>query len=142
MKTTLSILFLVLLASFAEAQTTTNIAFRISVETVTAGTTNTVNTTLRLDYGTAAEAFSIDGFALGHAQNIAANGTNAPTFGVYMRQELKDQLVRPASRVAQDRVKQASAVDKIPTIIANQWDNLTQAQKNQLAAIAAAFPNP
>jgi hypothetical protein len=127
----------------AEAQTVTNIAFRVTVETVTAGVTNSVNSTVRYEgAGSEQDVFAVNGLAVAYAKNVEANGVNAPTFPVFLRQDIRDQVVRPYSKAAQDAAKKALAVDTIPTIIANQWENLTQQQKNQLAAIAAAFPNP
>lgn len=142
MKTLLLTLLLAAATLAADAQTTTNLVFRVTVETVTGGVTNSVNSTLRLDNSNESEAFAIAGFADAYSANVALNGGAAPSFQVFLRQELRDQFVRPVSRTAQDKAKQALAVDKIPTIIATQWENLTPQQRNQLAAIAAAFPNP
>jgi hypothetical protein len=143
MKTLLILAALAMGLAQAGAQTVTNITFRVSVETVTGGVTNTVNTPLRLEgAGSESDVFGVNGLLNAYALNVAANGENAPTLGVFLRQEIKDQVIRPYSKVAQDAAKKALAVDTIPTIIANQWENLTQQQKNQLAAIAAAFPNP
>lgn len=142
MKTLILIAALALSYS-ASAQSITNIAFRVTVETVSAGVTNSVQSTVRYEgAGSEQDVFAVNGLAAAYEQNVVANGVNAPTFSIFLRQEIRDQVVKPNSKVAQDAAKKALAVDNIPNIIANQWENLTQAQKNQLAAIAAAFPNP
>lgn len=143
MKLKLILLAALALTYSASAQTSTNVVFRVTVETVTGGVTNSVQSTLRLEgAGTEPEVFAVNGLLTAYEQNVAANGENAPTFPLFLRQEIRDQVVKPYAKVVQDAAKKALAVDTIPTIIANQWENLTQAQKNQLAAIAAAFPNP
>lgn len=139
---------LILIASIAfgfnaDAQSVTNIAFRITVETISGGVTNSVNANYRLEgAGSESDVFGVNGLVAAWDLNRVANGDNAPTFPVFLRQEIRDQVVRPYAKVVQDDAKKALAVDKVPLIIANQWENLTQQQKNQLAAIAAAFPNP
>lgn len=140
----MKILLALLLSSVAlAAQTTTNLVFRITVETVAAGVTNGVNTTLRLDSNnTDFDTFALAGLAQAYAANIVANGTNAPTYGIFLRTELKDQFVRQYKKAAEDKAKQSLAIERVPTIISDKWDLLTTAQRNQLAAIAAAFPNP
>ncbi len=140
---TLILLAALALSYSASAQSITNVAFRVTVETVTAGVTNSVQSTLRLEgAGSEPDVFGVNGLLTAYAQNVAANGENAPSIQNFLRQEIRDQVVKPYSKVAQGAAKQSLAVDKIPTIIANQWENLTTQQKNQLAAIAAAFPNP
>lgn len=136
----MKILLVLLLSSAAALAQTTNLAFRVSVETVNGGVTNTVNSTIRLDFGNEKEAFTINGFADVYNKAVASGETN--TFPVFIREELKKQFVRAHSVHGQNLSKQSSAVQLIPLIVERRWEDLTQAQKNQLAAIAAAFPTP
>lgn len=62
MKSLIIALSLAASACIAQAQTVTNIAYRITVETGTVGvSTNSVNTHLRLDYGTSKDLTRING---------------------------------------------------------------------------------
>jgi hypothetical protein len=49
-------------------------------------------------------------------------------------------LITQPILAAQAKEKEALVVNKLPDIIMTRWDDLTTAQKNQLIAIAAAFP--
>ncbi len=143
MKHLLSFLTFLTFAAVAAAQTTTNIAVRVTVETITGGVTNAANAIARYDYGSStADTLTVDGLALSYADNVRVNGVNAPLFPAFIRQEIKDLFRSQYLKPAADAQKRATAVQNVPTIIANQWENLTVAQKSQLQAIAAAFPNP
>lgn len=136
-------LCLLLFNSWASAQLVTNIAIRVTVDVINTGIiTNSSQATLNLDSGTGKDLYAIRGFNDAWARNKQANGTNATTFVVFCRQEIKDRAVVPLARENQSTEQQASAIQLLPQIISVRWDDLTQTQRNQLAAIAAAFPNP
>lgn len=136
MKTLLTILALAAFALTTKAQTTTNIAWRITIETVTAGVTNSVNTNFRWDASVKKDALKIDGVAYYFGQYVAGGGTD--TFGQWLRTDVNDRAKTYSdAKVAADNAVIAA---KIQTLLTSQSDLLSTAQLNQLAAIAALLP--
>lgn len=120
----------------AKAQTTTNLAYRVTIETVTAGVTNSTQSTVRLDYGTKKEALMIDGLAKAYRDYVIAGGV--ATFEAWLKTDIKDRAREYSN--AKIAVDNAAMAAKINTLLTTQSDLLSAAQLNQLIAIAALLP--
>src|SRR5262245_25085752 len=141
MKKLLAIAILTLAAFTAQGQTTTNIAYTITIETVTAGVTNTANpVTFRYDYGAKKDALRIDGFNFAYGQYCATFGTNAPTltFKQWVKQvtqALPDEYARQQQQAAN-----AATLAKLSVLLTTQSDLLSTTDLNNLNTIAAKAP--
>lgn len=133
MKPILAVIALVACSLVAQAQTTTNIAWRVTVETVVAGVTNSVNTNFRWDASVKKDALKIDGMAYYFGKYVQGGGTD--TFGVWLRTDVNDRGKSYAD--AKQAVDNAALGATINLILTTQSDLLTVAEKNQLIAIAA-----
>jgi len=132
------ILLIGLLAGISASAQTTNIVFRVTVENSVTGTNNS---TLTLAAGTPKDLYAIQGLIQAYNASKVSLGTNAQaTLETFVKQDLKDVYTKPYSQAAQAKEKESLVVNKLPDIIMTRWDDLTTAQKNQLIAIAAAFP--
>lgn len=136
MKTLLTILALAACSFVARAQTTTNIAWRITIETVTSGVTNSVNTNFRWDASVKKDALKIDGMAYYFGQYVQGGGTD--TFGQWLRTDTNDRAKVYAD--AKQAVDNAALAATLHIILTTQSDLLTVSEKNQLLAIAAKLP--
>lgn len=133
-----SLLSLGLLATAltAQAQTTTNLAYRITVETVTAGVTNSVNTNFRYDASGASDAAKINGFALAFATYRAGGGSK--DFGAWLKQDVTDRAKAYAD--AKAAVDNAALLAKISALLLSNPDLLSASDLSNLATIAAKAP--
>lgn len=124
----------------AHAQSTTNLTYRIQVESVTAGVTNTTTTNWRYDAGgTKKDTNRLAGVHYAYGVYLATVGTNTPlAMGVW----LKNAHVMLIDDYATQKVTadNAAIATKIQTLLTTQSDLLSTAQLNQLAAIAALLP--
>lgn len=140
MKKLLFALALAALPHAARAQTTTNVTYRIQVETVTGAVTNTVSTNWRFDAGgTKKEIARLDGIQYAYANYVTAQGTNTVlALGPWLKQQ-HTALIDDYSSQKQ-AVDNAALAATINLILTTQSDLLSVAQKNQLIAIAALLP--
>lgn len=140
MKSLLTIALLAL-ALTAQAQTTTNLAIRVQVESITGGTTNTTSTNWRLDYGNKNDALRVDGFNFAYASYAAALPTNqvAVAPGVFFKQNLVKPLL---DNYAQQKQAADNAVllQKLTSLLTVNSDQLTAGDLTSLNTIAAKAP--
>ena len=120
----------------AQAQTTTNISYRVIVETVTAGVTNSVTTNFRYDYGTKKDALKVDGFALAFAQYKAAGG--AQDFGGWLKIDIGDRA--KAYQDAKQASDNAALLAKLQALLTTSPDLLSASDLTSLNTIAAKAP--
>lgn len=130
-------LALLILPIAAKAQTVTNIAWRITVETGTVGgTTNSVNSNLRLDYGVAKDLTRINGWVF--AWNVAKASGNTNILGDWIKTDTKDRSDQYAA------VKQTSdnavLVQKLTSLLLQNPDLLSASDLSNLNTIAAKAP--
>lgn len=126
-----------LFALIAGAQTTTNIAFKITVETVSGGTTNNAVSNFRFDSGgTKADQIRIDGAAMAYATYRSGGGTNA--FEVWLKQDVKDRLKEYAD--AKAHFDNAATAAKISSLLLQNPDLLSASDLSNLATISAKAP--
>lgn len=71
----------------ASAQSTTNLAYRVTIEVVTAGVTNSTQSIIRLDDGTKREKFLIAGVISAYEKSGSTN-----TFLNWLKTDIKDRL--------------------------------------------------
>lgn len=137
MKTLIAIAAIAFAALSSQAQTVTNLAFRITVETgVVGGTTNSVNTNLRLDYGTAKDLTRINGWVYAWNAYKVAGGTN--DLGSWLKTDLKDRADSyAATKQAADH---AGLVAKLTSLLLQNPDLLSASDLSTLATIAAKAP--
>lgn len=140
MKTLIAILTLAASAFVSKAQTTTNIAIRFTVETVTAGVTNSTPTNFRWDYGNKKEALRVDGLNFAYSHYVSTFGTNAPTlnFNQWMKANYTDFVQGYASQKQQ--ADNVIILQKLTVLLNGNTDLLTQSDLNNLATIAAKAP--
>lgn len=137
MKKLLALAILVLPLA-AKAQTVTNIAWRITVETGTVGgSTNSVNSNLRLDYGVAKDLTRINGWVF--VWNAAiASGSTTSTLGDWIKTDTKDHSDSYAAvKQANDN---ASLVTKLTSLLLQNPDLLSTSDLTNLQTIAAKAP--
>lgn len=140
MKKLLLLSALLTMPMVARAQTTTNLTYRIQVETVTAGATNTVNTNWRYDAGgTKKDANRLNGVHFAYANYFTTIGTNTPlALGPWLKQQhvvLIDDYAN--QKQAADNAVTAA---KILSLLTINSDLLTTGDLTNLAAIAAKAP--
>lgn len=129
---------LLILPLAAKAQTVTNIAWRITVEIGTVGgSTNSVNSNLRLDYGVAKDLTRINGWVFAWNTSTASRSTTS-TLGDWIKTDTKDRSDSYAA------VKQAndntSLVAKLTALLLQNPDLLSAADFTNLQTIAAKAP--
>lgn len=134
------ILILPLLMAFcftAKAQTTTNITWRITVETVTAGVTNSVNTNFRYDWGTnTKDGLKIAGLATAFATYRSGGGQN--DFGAWLKTDVGDRAKSYSdAKLAADN---AALAAKISSLLLSNPDLLSASDLSSLTTIAAKAP--
>lgn len=118
------------------AQTTTNIAYRVTVETVTGGVTNNVNTNFRYDAGTAKDATKINGLALAFAQYKANGG--AQDFGGWIKIDIGDRSKAYAD--VKTQADNAALLAKLTSLLTANADLLSGSDLTSLNTIAAKAP--
>lgn len=120
-----------------KAQTVTNIAYRITVETGTVGgSTNSVNTNLRLDYGTNKDLTRINGFVFAWNAYKASGGTN--TIGDWLKTDVKDRA--DAYAATKNVADNAALLARLQTLLMSNPDLLSASDLSNLQAIAAKAP--
>lgn len=136
----MKILLVLALAAFtfaAQAQTVTNLAFRITVETgAVGGTTNIVNTNLRLDYGTAKDLTRINGWVYAWNAYKVAGGTN--DLGSWLKTDLKDRADSYAA--TKQAADYAGLVAKLTSLLLQNPDLLSASDLSSLTTIASKAP--
>lgn len=120
----------------ARAQTTTNIAYRVTVETVTGGVTNSAVTNFRYDASNASDAAKINGFALAFATYRAGGGSK--DFGAWLKQDVTDRAKAYAD--AKAAADNAALLAKISALLLSNPDLLSASDLSNLATIAAKAP--
>lgn len=140
MKTLITLALLAFGALAVQAQTTTNIAYRIQVETVTGGVTNTVNTNWRYDYGTKKDSVRIDGIAFAYKVYTNSLATNdvALALGPWLKRQ-HQALVDDYAAQAQ-RASSADTLAKLTSLLTANIDLLSASDLSSLATIAAKAP--
>lgn len=124
-------------ALIAQAQTVTNIAWRITIETGTVGgTTNSVNTNLRLDYGTAKDLTRINGFVYAWNQYKAGGGQS--TLGDWLKTDQKDRADSYA--LVKQQADYLALVAKLSALLLQNPDLLSASDLTSLNTIAAKAP--
>lgn len=137
MKTLIAIGLLALSVLAAKAQTVTNIAWRIQVETGTVGgTTNTVTTNWRYDYGTAKDLVKINGYVFAWNQYQASGGTN--TLNAWLKTDVGDRAKAYADvKTAADNT---ALLAKLQALLLQNPDLLSASDLASLNTIAAKAP--
>ena len=126
-----------LLAGFStQAQSVTNLAFRVTVEVVTAGVTNSTQSSIRLDDGVKRDKYLLNGALHGYAQYLATGGTNS--LEKFLQQDIKDRLAEYGKVKA--ALDNQTTAQKITTLLTLNPDLLSSADLNNLATIAAKAP--
>ena len=137
MKIIITLALLTTSAFVAQAQTVTNIAWRITVETGTVGgSTNSVNSNLRLDYGVAKDLTRINGWVF--AWNSAKASGNTNILGDWIKVDTKD---RSDSYAAAKQANDYTAlVAKLSSLLLQNPDLLSAGDLSSLNTIAAKAP--
>lgn len=125
----------------AKAQTTTNISYVITIETVTAGVTNSLNPiAFRYDYGSKKDAIRIDGFNYAYGQYVATFGTNAPTLNFKQWMKQVTQALPEEYARQQQQAANAATLAKLTVLLSSQSDLLSASDLTSLNTIAAKAP--
>jgi hypothetical protein len=135
MKTLFAIAMLCFAVS-ASAQTSTNIDYRVIVETVSGGATNKVTTNFRYDASNKKDGLKIDGLALAFAQYAAAGG--AQDFGGWLKIDTGDRAKAYAD--AKQASDNAALLAKLTSLLTTNPDLLSNADITSLNTIAAKAP--
>lgn len=138
MKLLLTLSLLAISALAARAQTTTNLSYRIIVETVSGGVTNTASTTnFRYDYGlNTKDGLKIDGFARAYSVYTSSGGSNS--FGLWLKQDIADRAKSyQDAKVAQDNT---ILLAKLQSLLLTNPDLLSASDLTSLNTIAAKAP--
>lgn len=141
MKTILALTLLIFgVAAATHAQTTTNVTYRIQVESVTGGVTNTVSTNWRYDAGGVKKDQNIlAGIQFAYAAYVAAQGTNTVlALGPWLKQQHVALLTDYANqKQAADNTVLAA---KILNLLTVNSDLLSASDLTSLNTIAAKAP--
>lgn len=136
----MKILLVLALAAFAlaaQAQTVTNLVISFTVETGTVGgSTNSVVTSVRWDYGVPNKQIMIAGLVYAWNQYKLAGGTN--TLGEWLKTDVKDRAKSYADAKAQ--VDYANLVSKLTSLLLQNQDLLSASDLSSLNTIAAKAP--
>lgn len=135
-------LALLLASAFvAQAQTTTNLSYVITVETVTGGVTNLLNpVTLRYDYGNKKDSLRIDGFNFAYGAYAATFGTNTPALNFKQWLKRQEQSLPDNYAAQKQAADNAATLAKLTVLLTSQSDLLSTADLNNLTTIAAKAP--
>jgi len=138
MKRTIIAVIIGLAALTAQAQSTTNVVIRTTVEVVTAGVTNSSASTLRLDAGgNKRDVFALNGLVAAFAK-YRANTANTKTFDQWLKQEAVDLTEAHGRAYQQEQI--AATATKINALLTQFPDLLSNADLNNLTTIAAKAP--
>lgn len=125
-----------LTAGFTAQAQTTNLIYKVTVEVVTAGVTNSSNATLKLDNAVKRDAFLIAGVGAAFAKYAADGGALA--FDNWLKTDIKDRLAEYGKvKAALDNEATAAKINSLLTL---NPDLLSTADVNNLATIAAKAP--
>lgn len=130
------LLFLLFLTSLSAFGDTTNLTFRITVETISSGVTNSTVTTLKLDGSTAKDTLLSAGALDAWARYRASGGTAA--LDLWLKQDIRDRLMEYAR--AKLLADNATLVTQLTTLLTSQSDNLSLSDINNLKTIGAKAP--
>lgn len=135
MKKFLAILALVTTAITVQAQSVTNIAWRVQVEIGTVGgTTNTVTTNFRWDYGGSARDLNrINGYV--YAYN---NAKSTNTLNQWIKTDVADRADSYAA--AKASADYQALLSKLSTLLLSNPDLLSSSDLTSLNTIAAKAP--
>lgn len=138
MKTILAILALGAVSAYA--QTTTNLDYRLQVETVTSGVTNKTTTNWRYDYGAKKDAARVDGANWAYAAYVTSLGANGTplAFGPWLKRQhtvLLDSY-SDQKQAADNKV----LLQKLTSLLTANSDLLTAGDLSSLSTIAAKAP--
>lgn len=122
-----------LFAAVAFAQSVTNLSFRVTVEVVTAGVTNSSVANLRLDRVNNKENLLTDGALDAFTKYRVAGGVLA--LDAWLRQDVRDRLMEYAK--AKFQADNAALIAKITQLLTSQTDLLTVGDLNNLTTIGA-----
>lgn len=137
MKKLFSIGLLLISALATNAQTTTNLAYRVTVETVTAGVTNSVNTNFRYDWGAnTKDGLKIAGLAAAFA--TYRNGGGQSDFGGWLKQDISDRA--KSYQDAKQAADNSALVTKLLSLILSNPDLLSASDLSNLNTISAKAP--
>lgn len=137
MKLILLIAALTISAISVRSQTVTNIAWRIQVETGTVGgTTNTVTTNFRYDYGNSKDLLKVNGYVFAWNTYKASGGVN--DLNTWLKTDVADRAMSYAN------VKQSAdftvLLAKLQTLLLTNPDLLSASDLTTLNTIAAKAP--
>jgi hypothetical protein len=138
MKKTLALLIGLACLTAAQAQSTTNVVIKATVEVVTAGVTNSTSSTLRYDAGgSKRDIFAANGLISAFGK-YRANAANTKTFDAWLKQEYGDHAEAYGRVYQQEQISTtAAAIQKLMTQFP---DLLSNADLNNLTTIAAKAP--
>jgi hypothetical protein len=140
MKKLLILLGIAAVSISASAQSTTNIAYKVTVETVTGGVTNSVNTNFRYDWGTTGTAtkdqLKIAGLVQAYNTSRAGGFTN--DFGAWLKQDNADRA--KSYQDAKEASDNAALVAKLTSLLLTNPDLLSASDLTSLNTIAAKAP--
>lgn len=137
MKNLFAIAALTLYAIGVQAQTVTNIAWRVQVETGTiGGSTNTATTNFRYDYGTAKDLLKVNGYVYAWNQYKAAGGTN--DLNTWIKTDVADRATSYAQ--VKQQADNAALLAKLQSLLLVNPDLLSASDLTSLNTIAAKAP--
>lgn len=134
MKKLLVILALSVTALIAQAQSVTNIVWRVQVETGTVGgTTNTVTTNFRWDYGSAKDLTRVNGYVFAYNNSKSTN-----TLNQWIKADVADRADSYAAVKASADYQ--SLLAKLSLLLLSNPDLLSASDLSSLNTIAAKAP--
>lgn len=133
----IGIAILALTTVVSGAQTVTNIAWRVQVETGTVGgSTNTVTTNFRYDYGNAKDLIKINGYVFAWNQYQASGGTN--NLNTWLKTDVGDRAKSYGD--VKSAADNAALLAKLQSLLLTNPDLLSASDFTELNTIAAKAP--
>lgn len=133
----IGIAILALTTVFSGAQTVTNIAWRVQVETGTVGgSTNTVTTNFRYDYGNAKDLIKINGYVFAWNQYQASGGTN--NLNTWLKTDVGDRAKSYGD--VKSAADNAALLAKLQSLLLTNPDLLSASDFTELNTIASKAP--
>lgn len=130
-------LALLILPLSAAAQTTTNISYVVTVETVSGGVTNSTPTSFRWDWGVGTkDGLKISGVVFGFNGYKSSGGVLA--FGPWIKSNINDW--GKSYQDAKEVVDNSALVAKLTSLLLQNPDLLTGTDMTNLNTIAAKAP--
>jgi hypothetical protein len=137
MKTLLAIIALAACSLAVQAQTTTNLIFRVQEQHVTAVSTNIATTSnFTWDSATKKEKARVDGVVYAFRKYTIGGGTNLLV--QWIRTDINDRGQEYAN--VKQRDDNALVLSKLTALLTTDVDLLTNADLSNLATIAAKIP--